>query len=62
MTVQYVSRQEAAEQLGVDLTVVDRLIATGVLPRYRLRGRYVRVRQDDVDELKTLPTEFLEGA
>lgn len=62
MRVQYISRQEAAEQLGVSVAVIDRLIATAVLPRYRLRGLYVRVRQDDVDELKSLPIEFLEGA
>lgn len=62
MAMQYITRHEAAEQLGVDLATVDRLISLAVLPRYRLRGRYVRVRQADVDELKTLPIEFLEGA
>ena len=62
MRMQYITRQEAADQLDVSLAVIDRLIATGVLPRYRLRERYVRVRQADVDELKTLLREFLEGA
>jgi excisionase family DNA binding protein len=62
MSLQYITRQEAGEQLGVPVTVIDRLITTGALPRYRLRERYVRVRQADVDELKELPHEFLEGA
>lgn len=55
----YVSRQEAATILGVDLATVDRLIATGVLDRYRLRDRYIRVRADQVAELIGLPREWL---
>jgi excisionase family DNA binding protein len=57
---QWVSRQEAAQILGVTVAVVDRLIATGALPRYRLRGQWVRLRKADVEELHGIPVELLE--
>lgn len=53
------SRQEAAAALGVDVAVVDRLIAHGVLTRYRVAGRWVRVEARQVAELATLPREYL---
>lgn len=56
---QFLSRQEAARYLAVPLETVDRLIATGLLDRYRIRGRYVRVRTGQVAELATLPREWL---
>lgn len=55
----FLSRQEAAERLGIDLAVVDRLIATGVLTRYRIAGRWVRVRVDEVVLLTDFPREWL---
>jgi excisionase family DNA binding protein len=55
----YLSRQEAAEVLGVPLDVVDRLIERGALDRYRLRGRYVRVLTHQVVALCDLPREWL---
>lgn len=60
MAVRYLSRQEAAAELGVDVAVVDRLIATGVLTRYRIRGRWVRVEAGQVAEVATLPRTWLE--
>lgn len=59
MKERYLSRQEAAIMLGVPVAVVDRLIATGALPRYRLRDRYVRVREGDVAELAHVPRDVL---
>ena len=56
---QYLSRQEAAEILNVPLGVIDRLISTGVLPRYRIRERYIRVRRRDIDELVDVPRDWL---
>lgn len=56
---QFMSRQEAAALLGVTVAVVDRLIATGALPRYRIGGVYVRVRERDVDLLADVPREWL---
>lgn len=53
------SRHEAARVLGVDVAVVDRLISAGALDRYRLRGRYVRVKGDQVEDLAALPAEWL---
>lgn len=55
----YLSRQEAAAVLGVDVATVDRLISTGVLDRYRLRGLYIRVQASQVAELAGLPREWL---
>lgn len=56
----YLSRQEAALVLGVSVDTVDRLISTGALPRYRLRERYVRIREKDVQQLLDVPREWLE--
>lgn len=57
---EYLSRQEAAAVLGVSVAVVDRLISTGALDRYRIRERYVRVRTRQVRELLDLPRDWLE--
>lgn len=56
---EWLSRQEAASLLDVDVATVDRLISTGVLDRYRIRGRYIRVRGRQVQELLDLPSEWL---
>ena len=61
-TDRFISRQEAAILLGVPLAVVDRLISTGVLDRYRLAGLYVRVLRAQVDELASMPAEWLRNA
>lgn len=55
----FLSRQEAAEVLGTDVAVIDRLIATGVLDRYRIRKRWIRVLTGQVLELAQLPREWL---
>lgn len=55
----FLSRQEAADRLRVDLATIDRLIATGVLDRYRIRGRWIRVEAGQVAELADLPREWL---
>lgn len=55
----FLSKQEAAMQLGLDVVDVDRLIATGVLTRYRIRGRWVRVLAAEVALLADMPREWL---
>lgn len=55
----FLSRQEAAEVLGTDVAVIDRLITTGVLDRYRIRERWIRVLTGQVLELTQLPREWL---
>jgi excisionase family DNA binding protein len=55
----FLSRQEAAAQLGVPVETIDRLIAHGVLARYRIAGRWVRVEAGQVAELADLPREYL---
>lgn len=59
-TGHYISRQEAANRLGVSLATVDRLIATGLLKRYRIQGRYVRVAVRDVQPLLDVPRDWLD--
>ena len=60
VTVQkFMSRQEAAAALGMDVPAVDRLISNGLLDRYRIRGQYVRVPTGQVAELATLPRDWL---
>lgn len=56
----FLSRQEAAEALDVSLDTIDRLLATCVLTRYRIAGRWVRVLADEVDLLADFPREWLE--
>jgi hypothetical protein len=59
MTQQWLSRQEAALILDIDVADVDHLISCGLLDRYRLRDRYVRLRRDQVDQLATVDRAFL---
>ncbi len=56
------SRQEAAAVLAVTVAEVDRYIAVGLLARYRLHGRYVRVLQTQVRELADVPAEWRRAA
>lgn len=58
----FISRQEAAVMLSVTVTDVDRFIAVGLLSRYRIRGLYVRVLRAQVDELASVPAEWLRNA
>lgn len=59
---QYMSRQEAALALRVTVTVVDRLISVGLLSRWRIQGRYIRVLRSEVAELAALDPELLRNA
>jgi len=64
MTSPYVSRQyidpgEAALMLGCTVQDVHRYISVGLLDRYRLRERYIRVRRDQVEELVTVDPALL---
>ena len=43
---------EAAQQLGVAASELDRLVADGKLPAYRIGGEFTRFRQDDVEALQ----------
>lgn len=58
----FISRQEAAVALAVTVADIDRFIAVGLLARYRLRGLYVRVLRSQVDELASVPAEWLRNA
>jgi len=58
----WTTRQEAAVFLGVDVEDIDRLIGAGLLLRYRLAGRYVRLLRAQVEELGHLDAELLRDA
>lgn len=46
-----VSKQRAAEYLGVTERSVENFIARGQLPAYKLAGNLVRIRRDDLEAL-----------
>lgn len=48
--------------LAVTVADIDRLIAVGLLARYRQAGIYVRVLRAQVDELASVPAEWLRNA
>ena len=56
---QFVTRQEAAGMLGVPVATIDRMIGQGLLRRYRIRERYVRVPKGDVEALLDVPRDWL---
>ena len=58
----FISRQEAAVALAVAVADIDRLIAVGLLARYRQAGLYVRVLRSQVDELASVPSEWRRNA
>ena len=46
----WLKRKEAAERLGVGLTTIDRLIAAGDLPAYKMTGQgSTRIKESDLD-------------
>jgi excisionase family DNA binding protein len=49
---QWLSREEAAREIGVHVRTIDRLVREGHLKRYRIAGtRYARFRIEDVRAL-----------
>jgi hypothetical protein len=56
---QYIDLGEAALTLGCTIQEVRRYIDLGLLDRYRLRGTYIRVRRDQVNELASVDPNLL---
>ncbi len=56
----FLSVGEAALMLGVGEQTVKRMIRHGLLPRYRYRGVYVRVRERDVLTFEHVPRRWLD--
>ena len=53
----YLSRTEAARRMGCSKATIDRRIADGRLPAYRVGDRLLRIRATDVEKLaKPVPT------
>ena len=48
---QKISKRAAADDLGVNLRTIERLIASDELPAYRIGTKIVRVDADDVAKL-----------
>ena len=47
----WITRPEAAKRLGISVCTLDRIVAEGKLPAYRMTGRAsVRFREEDLDE------------
>ena len=47
----WITVSEASRRLGVDRTVIDRLVEAGHLGVRRIPGALVRVQASDIDEL-----------
>lgn len=46
----WLKRKEAAERLGVGLTTIDRLIAAGEIPAYKMTGQgSTRIKETDLE-------------
>lgn len=60
--IEYLTRQEAARRLGVSLRTVDHLIKAGLLTRYVLKERYVRLRAPEVEALRQFSPSVLARA
>ncbi len=46
---EYVTRQEAADILGISLSTLDKMIDDGRVPALRLTDRTVRIAKSDLD-------------
>lgn len=47
----WLTQQQAADELGVSVRTLRRMIAEGDLPGYRAGARLIRVKQSDIDAL-----------
>lgn len=46
----WLTRPEAADRLGIGVTTLDRIIADGALPAYRMTGKgSLRIKEEDVE-------------
>lgn len=46
----YITRQAAAERLSIGLRTLDRMIARGQFPAYRIGSKIVRIDEKDIEE------------
>lgn len=46
----YITRQQAAELLGVSLRTLDGMIQRGSLPAYKIGSKLVRLKDSDLEE------------
>lgn len=49
MKTRLIKKQEAAEMLGVSIRSLERMIARGVIPAYKIGARLVRLRAEEVE-------------
>lgn len=49
MTTALIKKPEAAEILGISVRTLEKMIARGALPAYRIGPKTVRLRREDID-------------
>ena len=50
MTTALIKKPEAADLLGISVRTLEKMIARGSLPAYRVGPKSVRLRREDIDE------------
>jgi excisionase family DNA binding protein len=50
MKTTLIKKPEAAEILGVSVRTLEKMIARGALPAYRIGPKMVRLRREDIDD------------
>lgn len=57
MTSRYLTLAQTAELLSVDTVTIRRWISQGKLRGYRIGGRMIRIKQEDLDQfVRPIPT------
>ena len=49
MTTALIKKPEAADLLGISVRTLEKMIARGSLPAYRIGPKTVRLRREDID-------------
>jgi len=50
MTTALIKKPEAADLLGISVRTLEKMIARGSLPAYRVGPKSVRLRREDIDD------------
>ena len=50
MTTALIKKPEAADLLGISVRTLEKMIARGALPAYRVGPKSVRLRREDIDD------------
>jgi excisionase family DNA binding protein len=50
MTTALIKKPEAADLLGVSVRTLEKMIARGAIPAYKVGPKMVRLRREDIDD------------